>query len=154
MLIRAGLSLRRRHGVPIDALTPSGYRPSRTGDTIGRFRGVALMRRACAGPGARLSGLLLALLTGCFSVPSGQPNKLVESLKPSAGPRGADAIVLEVALLEQPLGDRYLNEGLWSAADEQAIDMDRKAALDDNGFRIGLVGGIPPAELLNLLTSE
>lgn len=105
-------------------------------------------------PWVRLSGIIPLLLVGCFSAPPGRPNGLVERLKPFAGPRGADAITLVVAPLEQPVGDRFLNDGLWAAADEQVIELDRKAALEDNGFRVGLVGGILPAEFLALLTDQ
>jgi hypothetical protein len=39
-------------------------------------------------------------------------------------------------------------------ADEQAVPMEAKAVLDDNGLRVGQVGGITPPELQALLTSE
>src|SRR5262249_29677319 len=51
-------------------------------------------------------------------------------------------------------GDRYLNDRLWSAADEQVIDLERKAVIEDNGLRVGLLGGILPTEFQALLTSE
>jgi hypothetical protein len=97
------------------------------------------------------AGLALFLLAGCFWA---RPSELVERLKPSAGPLGNDTIVLTVAVLDLPVGDRYLNEGLWTAADEQVVALDRRAALEDNGFRVGVVDGIPPAEFLTLLTSH
>jgi hypothetical protein len=61
---------------------------------------------------------------------------------------------VDVAVVERPAGDRYLNGGLWEFADEQAVDLERKSALEDNGFRVGLIGGILPADLLALLTSD
>src|SRR5438094_255574 len=132
--------------LPLDRLRPQSYRPPPLGKRSADS-GVAPMPRACA-------GLALLLSAGCFWAPPGRPAGLVESLKPFAGLRGADVVVLDVALLEQPVGDRFLNEGLWAAADEQVFDLDRKAVLEDNGFRVGLVGGIPPAEFLALLTVE
>jgi hypothetical protein len=60
---------------------------------------------------------------------------------------------MEVALLERRVGDPYLNEGLWRLADEGGLDFERKAVLEDNGFRVGQVGGVTD-ELLTLLTSE
>src|SRR5207237_6566916 len=83
-----------------------------------------------------------------------RPAGLAERRKPGAGPLAKDAIVLTVAVLEQPVGDRYLNVGLWAAADEQVVALDRRAALEDNGVRVGVVDGIPPAEFLALLTAD
>jgi hypothetical protein len=70
------------------------------------------------------------------------------------GPKGPDVIQMDVALVERPLGDGYLNRSLWTVADEQVIALDSKAILEDNGFRIGQIGGITPVELQSLLTSE
>jgi hypothetical protein len=103
---------------------------------------------------ASLGGLALVVVGGCFWAPPGRPTGLVERLKPFAGPRGADAVMFDVVQLEQPVGDRYLNHGLWTAADEQAIDLERKAVIEDNGFRVGLLGGILPSEFQTLLASE
>ena len=57
-------------------------------------------------------------------------------------------------MLELPPGDSYLDRDLWSAVDEQAVDLDRKAILEDNGIRVGLVGGMPPPQLQKLLESD
>src|SRR6478672_11895559 len=112
------------------------------------------MRRVCAGPWGRLGGLaFIVLISGCWLPGPGRPAGLIERLKPFTGPQGADAVALEVALLEGPVGDRYLNAGLWTAADEQVVAPERKAVLEDNGFRVGQVGGLVPAEFLELLTS-
>src|SRR6516225_3024217 len=58
--------------------------------------------------------------------------------------------------------DAFLNHDLWSEADEevvhaegeQAVNLERKTALEKNGFRIGQVGGLLPSKLQDLLTSE
>jgi hypothetical protein len=63
-------------------------------------------------------------------------------------------IVIDVATLEQPIGDSYLDSDLWSSVDEQPIALDRKAGLDDNGFRVGVIGGMPAPRLQELLTAE
>src|SRR5205823_13885112 len=80
-----------------------------------------------------------------------RPAAPTTALKPFAGPLGADAVGLQVAVLEVPVGDRYVNGGLWATIDEQVVALDRKSALDDNGFRIGLVGPRPDGfdDLLN-----
>jgi hypothetical protein len=54
----------------------------------------------------------------------------------------------------RPVGDPYINQELWAHADEQAVALDRKAVLEENGFRVCQVGGLAPAGLQMLLTSE
>src|SRR5262249_1100216 len=54
----------------------------------------------------------------------------------------------------RPIGDRALNEKLWAYADEQTVALEQRAILEDNGFRVGQVGGMAPPDLQNLLTSE
>jgi hypothetical protein len=70
------------------------------------------------------------------------------------GPTGSDVVQIDIALLEQPIGDRYLNEELWMLADEQFMPLDRKRILVDNGLRVGQISGITPPGLQALLTSE
>jgi hypothetical protein len=62
-------------------------------------------------------------------------------------------VQLDVALLECSPGEDFVNRGLWEVTDEGAVSLDRKADLDDNGFRVCQVGGLPPAGLQALLTS-
>jgi hypothetical protein len=61
---------------------------------------------------------------------------------------------MDVALLERPVGDAYLDHDVWTVADEQVVPPERRALLEDNGFRLGQIGGQPPAGLQNLLTSD
>jgi hypothetical protein len=102
--------------------------------------------------------LLLGLLTGwVLGCATGEPVRSVswfERFRAAHGPTGPDVIQMEVALLERPPGDAFINQELWTLADEQTVPLDRKAALEDNGFRVGQIGGIPPARLQALLTSE
>jgi hypothetical protein len=103
--------------------------------------------------GALLSGLLLALLAGCATQQAARPGALAERLRgPQALP--PDAVQMEVAIIERPLGDPYLNKELWTFTDEQVVDLERRAALDENGFRVGQVVGMTPSGLQALLTSE
>jgi len=98
--------------------------------------------------------MLLAALVGCVNRPQvHQTNWLDRVLRP-AGPVGADAVQMDVALIERPLGDTYLIQGLWVGADEQVVALEQRAALEDNGLRIGQIGGIVPVDLQNMLTSE
>src|SRR5947209_2927371 len=105
----------------------------------------------------RLRTVVLALLggvSGCLT--AGQPEHPPPPFadRPFSGPTGGDVVQIDVAVLERPLGDRFLNRELWELADEQAITLEQKAVLDDNGFRVCQIGGLPPAGLQALLTSE
>ena len=100
---------------------------------------------------AALCGYLLA---GCAGGVTVQSSAFLDSLRASQGLTGADVIQVDAALIESPVGDRYLNEDLWTVADDQVLTLERKALLEDNGFRIAQVGGIPPAKLQALLTSQ
>jgi hypothetical protein len=64
-----------------------------------------------------------------------------------------DIVRIDVAVIERPAGDHYLSRVVWDLADEQTVDLERKPILDDNGFRVGLIGGLLPSDLLALLTS-
>lgn len=104
---------------------------------------------------ALLIGLLTGLLVGCATDETERSAPLLSRLRPFQGPTGPDVVHMQVALVECPVGDRYINEDMWSLADEQqAVDLERKAVLEDNGWRVGQVGGITPARLQALLTSE
>jgi hypothetical protein len=97
----------------------------------------------------------LALLAGgCLMPGPGGPSGLVRAHKPAVGPQGADAVAVLVAVIEQPVGDGYLDRDLWAALDEGVVALDRKAVLEDNGFRVAVTGGQPPDPLQDLLVSE
>jgi len=104
-------------------------------------------------PGALLPGLLLALLAGCATDQGTPAAALADRLRgfPSLP---SDAVQLEVAVIERRLGDSYLNREVWTFTDEQVVDLEHKAALGDNGFRVGQVVGMTPSGLQSLLTSE
>jgi hypothetical protein len=100
---------------------------------------------------ALLLGVLTALSAGCAA---GATRSAWLPRRPLLQvPEGPDVVVLSVALLERPVGDRYFNGELWDSADEQAAALDRRQALEDNGFRVAQVGGIIPPRLQRLLTS-
>lgn len=104
---------------------------------------------------ALLLGLWSCLLLGCTT---GQPmmrtSTWLERFLTPAGPTGPDTIQMDVALIERPLGDPYINGELWNSADEQVVALESKALIEDNGYRVGQIGGITPAGLQTLLTSE
>jgi hypothetical protein len=105
--------------------------------------------------------LAAGALGGCFS---GNKDRSTarSSGPPMAGVVGEDVVYLDVAVIERTLGDAFLNNQLWSEADEEVIhienepaaSLERKRALEKNGFRIGQIGGMLPSKLHDLLTSE
>lgn len=100
-------------------------------------------------------------LAGCFSAHKERATARSYG-PPMAGVIGDDVIYLDVAVIERTLGDAFLNHDLWCEADEEvihvesepAVNLERKTALEKNGFRIGQVGGMLPSKLHDLLTSE
>ncbi len=104
--------------------------------------------------GTLLLGLLVGLLGGCISEQPLRSTSWIERLRGTSGPTGPDVVQMEVDLIERPMNDPYLNYGLWKLADEQMVDLDRKAVLQDNGFQVGLISGLMPPPLLDLLRSE
>ncbi len=104
---------------------------------------------------ALLFGLLAALIAGCAANEPVLSTSWLDRHRPFQGPTGPDVVQIDFALVEQPVGDRYLNQDLWTLVDEQVVPFERnKGQLEDHGFRIGRIGGSPPAGLLALLTSE
>lgn len=96
--------------------------------------------------------MALIACAGCFG-PWVPTSHIIERLKPQSSLTTNDAVLIDIALLEIPVTDRSSLPSIWSAADEQVIAPENKARLEDNGFRVGVVGGIPPAALLDLLMS-
>ena len=99
-------------------------------------------------------------LGGCLS--GNKEHTTARSYSPlMASVAGEDVVYLDVAIIEQTFGDAFLNRELWSETDEEAIHvegeqvvgLERKTALEQNGFRVGQVGGLLPSKLQDLLTS-
>jgi hypothetical protein len=98
--------------------------------------------------------LLASLAVGCVKSSEGvRSTSWLQPFRPATGPAGADVVHMDVALVELPVGDRFLNKDLWTLADEQVIALDRKAVLEDNGLKVGQLG-VAPARLQRLLTSD
>ena len=91
-------------------------------------------------------------LAGCLAT-SNDPgaSAWTTRLRPELPP---DVAVVEFTLVERSLGDPFLNHELWTHVDELFVDLEKKAALDDNGFRVGQLVGMTPADLHALLKSE
>lgn len=103
----------------------------------------------------RRRSLLLAivLLSGCFT-PDIASRGVMDRLRAVGGPVGPDVIIIDVAEIEQPPADDYIDRDLWTALDEQVVGLEHKAAMDDNGLRAGVAGGLPPGKLQALLITD
>jgi hypothetical protein len=121
-----------------------------------QFHGLICERRNHAMPPGRtvLFLLLVAPLAGCLTAEPSGPSELFSNLNGFQSAPGPDLIHISVAILEVGVGDPYLNEELWTMADEQQLLPERKAVLRENGFRIGQIRGITPPGLQALLTSD
>jgi hypothetical protein len=67
---------------------------------------------------------------------------------------GKDLIRLDVALVEGPVGDRFLGQEIWRLADDQVVSLESRARIEDNGFRVAQIGGMTPPELQQRLISK
>jgi hypothetical protein len=104
---------------------------------------------------AALAACLVGLSAGCTGGPPPEKSAgWMDRLRRFSGPLGSDVLYMDVALLERPVGDDFLDRELWECTDEQVVALEGRARLDDNGFRVGQTGGILPARLQTLLTSE
>jgi hypothetical protein len=106
---------------------------------LGQFIGVALVAFA---------------LTGCATDKPATTISFFNKMRPLKAIPGPEMVQIDIALLERPLHDRFLNNELWLLADEQIIPLERKAYLEEAGFRIGQVNGLNPSGLQTLLTSD
>jgi hypothetical protein len=96
---------------------------------------------------------LVTVVAGCETAKTEVAAPHFAAAGPFAGAAGADVVQIDVAVVERPLGDAFLNRGLWDLADEQAVSLESKPKLDDNGLRVCEIGGLPPAGLQALLSS-
>jgi hypothetical protein len=101
--------------------------------------------------------LLLCLLlgvSGCAWLQQTERSSLIPRQRGPALPQSDDLVTLDIAVIEKPLGDPYLNRELWTSTDDMLLDMEHKALVQKNGYRIGQVVGLMPEALQSLLKSE
>ncbi len=106
--------------------------------------------------GVLLGGLALCLLTGCISDTQGSASSWTETFRKFNTGKIGEMVQIDVALLERPVGDAFLNKEIWNPdfTDEQILDLDQQQGLAKNGFRIGQIVGPTPENLHDMLTSE
>src|SRR4051794_31738973 len=94
---------------------------------------------------------LLAGLLGCVSEET-LPTTVSDSFRLDTESLG-DRALLDVALVQAPLGDPFLDRSIWAGADQMILSADKRDVLEANGYRVGILVGAPPAKLMNLLQS-
>ncbi|MGN1064385.1 MAG: hypothetical protein ACI4QC_03145 [Thermoguttaceae bacterium] len=62
-----------------------------------------------------------------------------------------DAVVFDVLLARIPYQDRELARDFWKDVDELEVEPEKRKQLNEQGFRVGLVGASPPGSLSKLL---
>src|SRR5262249_2517256 len=81
-------------------------------------------------------------------------SKVTSWLKRSRAPAlDSNVVQVDVALIERPLGDEFLNKELWTHTDEMIVDIERRGVSEDDGFRVGPLVGGTPSGLQTLLKS-
>jgi hypothetical protein len=91
--------------------------------------------------------LLLAFLTlpGC-TAPLQQGRAPIASARMSP-----DSVALDMFFVRCPFGDPTINEKVWKEIDEQQFAPELRERLAGNGFRVGVICGQIPGELLKLM---
>jgi hypothetical protein len=92
----------------------------------------------------------VTLLAGCRTPPNEVTAELPIRCQDESP--AEERVQVYLAIVERPLGDPTLNRELWEVSDEQIL-LDQKSLLQANGFRVGLIGGQPPASLQAMLQS-
>jgi hypothetical protein len=95
---------------------------------------------------------LFAALPGCVS-DNGVAPTMHDSYRLDTESFG-DRALLDVALVQAPLGDAFLDRLIWAGADQMILSADKRDLLEANGLRIGVLVGSPPAGLTNLLQTD
>lgn len=104
-----------------------------------------------------------AAMTGCALFGLGgqeeKPQATWKEVFGNDGPEFVDAsrpeletIILEVAHLEQPLGDLSMIDLLWKELDQIGMmDIETRRELESNGIRVGITGPNPPRILQSMM---
>ena len=98
--------------------------------------------------------LLFGLAGGCTSDRAVTSTTFLRRLSPFQGSNDSDSVHVDVALIQIPFADSARYSKLWTFLDEQAVALEKKGPLEENGFRIGRVGANPPAEILELVSQK
>jgi hypothetical protein len=98
--------------------------------------------------------VVLALSAGCCVFGEKNSALPIEVRRPMESSLPGELVFLDVALVDQPAGDFFLDREVWEAGDEQGVELESKPVLEENGLRVGQVGGLLPSRLQMLLSSR
>jgi hypothetical protein len=106
-------------------------------------------------PWVRFLVFLVAVTSpGCSWLTSFRKERAAEILERSAERLPTtDRIVLDFRLIDQPAGDPFATDRLWTIA-TNPLPHDQTALLAENGLRVGVVSGIIPADFTERVSSE
>lgn len=103
-------------------------------------------------------GLLLAILASvfvsCESFHTKNKSDVISTTPPKSFQRATlppDSVVFDVLLTRIPYQDRELASMFWKDVDEMEVEPATRKKLNEQGFRVGLVGASPPETLSKLL---
>lgn len=96
--------------------------------------------------------LLLLPVTGCVHDRPARSSSFLDHFR-GTGPSGPDAVFLEYAVIERPEGSVTIDRDVWSNIDELIIPAESRVLLTENGFRVGMVGGLLPSELEGMISN-
>lgn len=101
-----------------------------------------------------LALVIVATGPGCSWLTSFRKERATEILERSAERLPTtDRIVLDYRLIDQPAGDPFATDRLWSIA-TNPLPHDQNALLAENGLRVGIVSGMIPADFTERVSSE
>lgn len=102
----------------------------------------------------RQAGLLLGLAcagaAGCLFPDRPSVPTIVRSLTP---PMPVEGVVVESVLLEQPVGDAFLDRGMWAEV-LPVGGAETRVLQSENGLRVGVISGSGPQKFQTLLNSD
>ena len=94
--------------------------------------------------------VLLGSLSGCENLDLQEKTQTV--LRPAQ--MSQDSVGLEIVFIRCKLDDPEINQQLWGEVDEQQLPAGLRKQLDENGFRVGIVGSSTPRVLQRLMKGE
>ncbi len=66
---------------------------------------------------------------------------------------GKDAIYMQYIIVDRPLGDPTMDQLIWNELDEMVVPTEQRPAMEENGFRIGLISGNVPSTVQDLIAA-
>jgi hypothetical protein len=91
----------------------------------------------------------IVLSGGCHLLNEGAIAKSHSPLRRMAS--SPDSVALEIIWARFPQNDEELNGSVWSQIDETQLTPAVRRELADNGFRVGVLAGMPPAAIARVL---